>query len=100
MAQSHQRVVTFPAHRVRRAAAGNATTSEIIASRARLWVGRLMNACRVPGAIRPTQFHDEVTDRDVSISIDDGFVRLSVDGRDYFFDRITGRFDGTGTSAD
>jgi len=41
---------------------------------------------------------DKITGQKVAVSIGDLFVRLSVDGRDYYFDRITGRFDGTGSS--
>jgi hypothetical protein len=39
---------------------------------------------------------DGVTGQKVAVSVGDLFVRLSIDGRDYYFDRLTGRFDGTG----
>lgn len=93
-------VVRFPTERVSHAARAGATVIDIARSRMKAGVGRLLNKLRVPAAIQPVEFIDEVTKQHVAVTLDDVFVRISVDGRDYYFDRLTGRFDGTGSSAD
>jgi len=40
---------------------------------------------------------DRVTGQEIKLTVGDLFVRLSIDGRDYYFDRFTGKFDGTGS---
>jgi hypothetical protein len=93
-------VVRFPSERVAHAARDGATVIDIARSRMRAGVGRLLNKLRVPAAIQPVEITDEVTMRQVAVTVDDLFVRISVDGRDYYFDRMTGRFDGTGSLPD
>jgi hypothetical protein len=53
-----------------------------------------MNA---PGVVRNTVIEDSSSGQRVEISVGRIFIRLSVNDRDYFFDRISGRFDGTGS---
>jgi hypothetical protein len=93
-------VVRFPSERVSHVARDGATVIDIARSRMRAGVGRLLNKLRVPAAIQPVEFTDEITKQRVAVTLDDVFVRISVDGRDYYFDRVTGRFDGTGSSPD
>lgn len=56
-----------------------------------------MTAVGIPGAIKSMQITDVLTDQHIEVRVGHLFVRLSVNGRDYYFDRITGKFDGTGT---
>jgi hypothetical protein len=91
-------VVDFPSDRVSRPARDGATVIDIARSRVRAGVGRLLNKLRVPAAIQPIEITDEVTKQHVAVTVDDLFVRISIDGRDYYFDRVTGRFDGTGSA--
>jgi hypothetical protein len=93
-------VVSFPSERVSHAARAGATTADKARSRLRAGVGRLMNKLGVPAAIQPIEITDELTKQHVAVNVDDLFVCVSVDGRDYYFDRITGRFDGTGSAPD
>jgi hypothetical protein len=44
------------------------------------------------------EFEDKLAGQRISTSVGELFVCVSVNGRDYYFDRITGRFDGTGWS--
>ena len=67
-------------------------------SRLRSALGCVLNYSRLPGAIAPVKLADSVTGDRIEVSVSATFTRLSVDGRDYYFDRITGRFDGTGQS--
>jgi hypothetical protein len=91
-------VVDFPSERVSRPARDGATVIDIARSRMRAGVGRLLNKLRVPAAIQPIEIIDEITKQHVAVVVDDLFVRVSVNGRDYYFDRVTGRFDGTGSA--
>ena len=52
---------------------------------------------RLPGAVRPCEIEDPVTGDRISISVGPRFTRLAVNGRDYYFERVTGTFDGTGS---
>jgi hypothetical protein len=64
--------------------------------RCREAVGRLLRRLRVPGVIRACELTDAVTGQHVAVNVGTLYVRVTVDGRDYYFDRFTGRFDGTG----
>ena len=101
MASSSQvraNIVDFPSHRVSRPVRDGATRFDIFRCRIKAGVGRLLNRLRMPAAIQPMEVIDEITKQHVAVAVDDLFVRVSVDGRDYYFDRLTGRFDGTGSS--
>jgi len=63
-------------------------------------LGMALNSAAVPGAIAPVEIYDKLTDQCLSVTVGELFVCLSVDGRDYYFDRITGRFGGTGPNFD
>jgi hypothetical protein len=89
-------LVQFPLSRRAHAAEALASGADILKSRARQWAGRILTRVGVPGAIKPMETIDGVTGQKVAVSVGDLFVRLSIDGRDYYFDRLTGRFDGTG----
>jgi hypothetical protein len=91
-------VVNFPSQRASRPVREGATLLDIARSRVRAGVGRLLNQLRVPAAIQPMEITDEITKQHVAVAVDDLFVRVSVDSRDYYFDRLTGRFDGTGSA--
>ena len=41
---------------------------------------------------------DSLTGQEVAVSVEVLFVRLTVDGRDYYFDRLTGKYNGTGSA--
>lgn len=61
-------------------------------------MGRLFHFARLPGAIRSVVVDDEVTGQHVEVRVGSAFTVVSVDGRDYYFRRCSGRFDGTGMS--
>jgi len=58
--------------------------------------GRFLNWLGVPGFIRPIERDDLVTGWHLSIRVGALGVTISVDGRDYSFNRLTGQFNGTG----
>lgn len=90
-------IVRFPSERVPKAAAMGASRYVILKGRLRERVGRLLNWMGAPGAIRDMAVTDEAAGHSVAVAVGDLFVKLTVNGRDYYFDRVTGRFDGTGS---
>jgi len=89
-------ILTFPKAATGHAPHMGASRLVILLGRLRDVLGRTLNAIGAPGAIRPVALKDEVTGTDIQVSVSALFVRLSVNGRDYYFDRLSGRFDGTG----
>lgn len=57
------------------------------------WLYTLFN---VPGFVSPIDYPDRVTGDYIRIRVNQRFTVISVNNRDYFFRRLTGRFDGTG----
>lgn len=60
--------------------------------------GAVANWLRLPGFVRPIDFDDETTGHRIKIRVTRGYTIVSVDGRDYWFQRLTGKFDGTGSA--
>jgi hypothetical protein len=98
MERARRTVVRFPSERVQRSARGDATWIEIGLGLLRQWLGRALNLAAIPGAIQPMEFDDRLAGQRISTTVGELFVCVSVNGRDYYFNRITGRFDGTGSS--
>jgi len=59
-------------------------------------LGRLLNRLGVAGAVKPMKISDSLTGQKMEIRVGLLFTRISVNGRDYYFNRLSGRFDGTG----
>jgi hypothetical protein len=93
-----RRIVRFPTERTGHPARSGATAIDITKGRLREWLGRLANRLGAPGAIQPTEIRDQVTGQQVTVAVGALSVRLTVDGRDYYFDRLSGRFNGTGSA--
>ena len=66
--------------------------------RFRLFAGICVLATRLgmPGFVKNLDLVDEVTGQIISIRVESLFTMLSVNGRDYYFRRLTGKLDGTG----
>ena len=58
--------------------------------------GQLLNSLRIPGPIRSYKIADPVNNQIITISVGDRFIRISVNGSDYYFNRLTGKYEGTG----
>jgi hypothetical protein len=93
---SPQTIVRFPVERVPNAAAIGASRLQIWRGRVRNLFGRSLNRLGVPGAIQNVSVEDALTGHVLSVAVGATYVRLTVNDRDYYFDRVTGRFDGTG----
>jgi hypothetical protein len=68
----------------------------IQAYRIREATGKLLTRLRVPGAISNTVVEDTLTGQNIEVRVGALFTRISINGRDYYFNRLTGKFDGTG----
>lgn len=69
---------------------------EVTLARLRDFAARTAHRLGLPGAIRDMSIKDELSGQRLAVQVGAKFVKLSVDGRDYYFDRLTGRYAGTG----
>ena len=70
----------------------------VVRLRVREWSGALANKVGLPGAVQSVDIYDDVSGQSLTVRSSPLFTRISVNGRDYYFSRISGRFDGTGTA--
>lgn len=68
----------------------------LLYSRLQVAIGRLLVRHRVPGRVADTVYFDQYTGDRVEVRNRPLFVVFSINDRDYYFDRFTGHFDGTG----
>lgn len=64
-----------------------------------MWLGRLLSWMRVPGFVQSFKYEDAKTGQRVEIRLSPRYTILSIDGKEFFFRRETGAFDGTGAIA-
>lgn len=57
---------------------------------------QILTFLNAPGFIRGIEYPDRVTGDYISIRVNKRFTVISVNNRDYYFRRLTGKFDGTG----
>jgi hypothetical protein len=57
-------------------------------------IGRAMNWVHSPAALKPFEYIDPVTDETIYLYTDKRLSVLCIGDRRYYFDRITGKFDG------
>lgn len=81
------------------AARSAASRLDIFKSRGREWLGKWLAYMRAPGFVRATEVTDPVSGQTISIAVGPLFTRLTVNGRDFYFSRFSGKFDGTGGAA-
>lgn len=74
----------------------NASRLDILRGRLTEYIGSIFAALRVPGFIAPTSISDSCSGQRIEIKVGAIFTRISVNGRDYYFNRLSGKFDGTG----
>jgi hypothetical protein len=90
MSQENQ-TIKFP-----QSAQGHATLWQIWECRARMLLARIANRLGFPGCIGSIVLDDPVTGRHLEIRPGLLFTVISVNGRDYYFRRFSGKYDGTG----
>jgi hypothetical protein len=58
----------------------------------------LITLIRLPGFVRSIDYADKLTGDRIRIRVNRSYTIISVNHRDYWFRRSTGKFDGTGYS--
>jgi hypothetical protein len=69
---------------------------DILQGKCRRLFEQLLNGLRIPGIVRDYKIADPVNNQIIIISVGALFTRISVNGRDYYFHRLTGKYDGMG----
>ena len=75
----------------------NASRLDILKGRLRQFAGKILGRVRLPGLIASTTIYDSFTGQRLEVKVGVICTRISVNGRDYYFSRLSGRFDGTGS---
>jgi hypothetical protein len=60
------------------------------------FIGKIMFCLKISKIKRQT-FYDSMTGNIISISVNPLFLIISVNGRDYYYYTVTGKFGGTGS---
>ncbi len=94
--ETHGNVVELPRRPVEHSTVDGATFYDICMDRVRMALGRLAGRLSIPGSIRDTVIDDPVTGQQIEIRVSLLSVRLSVNGRDYYFGRFSGKLEGAG----
>ena len=61
-------------------------------------IGRAMNRVHSPARLKPFEFVDPDTDETIYLYTDKRLSVLCIGNRRYYFDRISGKFDGVSSS--
>jgi hypothetical protein len=61
-------------------------------------IGRVLEACHAPATIREFEYVDQGTNEIVYLSTGARYSVLHIGDKQFYFSRMTGRFDGTCTS--
>ena len=62
-------------------------------------LGRLMQRLRVPGVVRPFEYNDPDRGERISLRTSTRYSILTIGSKELYFERTSGRFDGTGAMA-
>ena len=65
--------------------------------RVKLSLSRLLSKLGFPCIVRPFEYTDQYTGNHIKITDLTLFTKISINGRDYYFHRLSGKFDGTGS---
>ncbi|MGB7621364.1 MAG: hypothetical protein WBN92_03345, partial [Terriglobia bacterium] len=99
---SQLKVIQFPGNPLLREGAGSPVVSGkrspwlIFKDAFKAWLGTTLNRFGFPGGVRDVEFDDQVTGQRVQIRVGVLFTRISIGGRDYYFRRISGKYNGSG----
>ncbi len=63
----------------------------------RLTIGRILARFGFPGAVGDADILDELTGQNIRIRVGPLFTCIKANGRDFYFCRFPGRFDGSGS---
>lgn len=98
MNNARRDVLRFPAERTSHPARAGATVLDVAKGRFREILGQIANRFGAPGAVRAVKIEDRASGQQITVEVGTVMVRWTVNGRDFYFDRLTGRYDGAGSS--
>ena len=55
-----------------------------------------MNFLGFPGFVKSLKHYDRLTNTNIEVRLGGFFTVIAVNGKDYYFRRITGKYDGSG----
>ena len=85
-------IIEFPRH-----SQMGASRIQIIGGRCLEFIGKVFNLLSVPGAIKDIDIQDNLSGQNLKIRVGVLFTLISINGRDYYFSRLSGKFGGTGS---
>lgn len=59
-------------------------------------IGAMLNRLGCGGLVKSVKIDDGLTGQCIEVAVGSLFTKITVNGRDYYFRRLTGAFDGTG----
>jgi hypothetical protein len=86
-------ILRFPSHD--HCSVENASRLDTLKGRIRQFIGKILS--RVPGLLASTTINDPLSGQRLEIKVGTIYTRISVNGRDYYFSRLSGKFNETGS---
>jgi hypothetical protein len=77
-----------------------ATWFDRLKTEVRWTLGSILNLFRIPGLVKPMRAYDRLTNTQIRIAVNHLFTVISIDGNDYYFRRLDGKYDGSGKRAE
>jgi len=62
-------------------------------------LGRIMMIFKIPGFIKPMETYDRLTNSYIKVQTTKYYTIISINGKDFYFKRLTGKYDGSGMMA-
>jgi len=69
---------------------------QIYIERLKQWFGYVLNFLHIPGFVKHIKVYDRLTNTNIEIRLDGFFTVVSINGKDFYFHRLSGEFDGSG----
>ncbi|HUU93732.1 MAG TPA: hypothetical protein VM238_21275 [Phycisphaerae bacterium] len=91
MERDRKMVLEFPSP-----ASNGATWWQIWRGRAARCIGLILNGLGCAGKVRPISIDDPLTGTHLELRVGSTFTVIAVNGRDYYFRRLDGVYDGAG----
>lgn len=76
----------------------NATVFQTLLGRLKYKLGLLLNFIDVSGFVKPTKVYDRLTNTNLEVVLGGYFTIIKVNGKDFYFNRFSGEYDGSGMS--
>lgn len=89
-------IITFPNTETPKPSLSGASRKEIFVGRIRELAGEFLLKRKIPSFIDDCSIEDRLTGQRIEICNGVLSTKITINGRDYYFDRFTGKLTGTG----